>query len=234
MTFHKLKLFILPAALTAVLAAGCSKAKFAGDGTVVAEVGDDKITTAAWTKHLDLYRVVSPGVVDPSDPDHVKEVLESLIDQDAVLAAARKEKFTSADLDKQLNKQLPDAVQQFAQLREKLKKDLDAVDRLEKTFKDDYTKMLMAQAYAKSKVQAVVVTEKEIKDRYDQYATEAKAQGEKPKPYAMVRDQVKVRAMADKLLKQVREGSKIVRHEDAIQKYLATISPSQQALKEGK
>ena len=217
---------------TAGLFAGCAKKdKMSGDyKTVVAEVGTLKVTTSDWSKHLDLYRVVSPGVVDPNDPEHVKEVLESLIDQDVVLTAARKEKYQSAELDKELNKGIPDAIQQIQELKLKLEKDLSAVERLQKTFKEDYTKMLTAQSYAKDKVKDVVVTEKDIRDRYDQYVKEAAAQKLKPLAYAQVHDKIKLRSMADKLLAKLREENKIVRHEDAIQKYLAQVSPSQEAL----
>jgi hypothetical protein len=222
---------VVVVALAVGFLAGCDlKDKMMADKTVVAEVGDQQVTAADWTKHLDLYRVVSPGVVDPNDPDHVKEVLESLIDQDVVLAAARKEKYASPDLDKELIKGLPEAASQLKELQGKLEKDLAAVTRLQKTFKEDYTKMLTAQSYAKDKVKDVVVTEKDIRDRYDVYAKEAAAQHQKPIEYAKVHDKIKVRAMADKLLASLRADYKVNRHEDAIQKYLSKISPSQEAL----
>lgn len=226
--------FVMPVAAVALvggLLVGCNlKGSFGGDKTVVAEVAGQKVTADDWTKHLDLYRVVSPGVVDPNDPEQVKEVLESLLDQDVVLAAAAKEKYSSPELDKELNKGMPEAVQQLKELQLKLEKDLEAVTRLQKSFKEDYTRMLTAQSYAKDKVQEVVVTEKEIRDRYDVYAKEATAAKQKPVPYDKVHDKIKVRAMADKLLAQLREQYKVNRHEDAIQKYLGKLSPSQAAL----
>lgn len=222
---------VVAVALAVGFLAGCNlKDKLTSGRVVVAEVNDHKVTAADWTKHMDLYRVVSPGVVDPSDPDHVKEVLESLVDQNVVLAAARKENYKSAELDKELTKNLPEAEEQLKQLRVKLQKDLEAVTRLQASFKEDYTRMLTAQAYAKEKVASVVVTEKDIRDRYDEYAKEAKAQNVKPMDYAKVKEQIKVRAMADKLLAQLRADAKVVRHEDNIQKYLGKLSPSQEAL----
>ena len=231
------KLFggILFLALATVLGIGCAKDKLAGDNTVVAEIGDQKVTTADWVSHMDLYRVVQPGAgIDPTDPDHVKQVLDSLLDQDVVLAAAAKEKFASADLDKELNKSLPDSETKLVELQTRLERDLAAVKHVRKNFKVDYTKMLTAQAYAQTKVKDVIVTEKEVKDRFDEYVSEAKSAGEKPQPYEKVRDQVRLRAMADKLLTQLRAEYKVSRHEDAIQKYLAQISPSQQILKKDK
>jgi hypothetical protein len=161
----------------------------------------------------------------------VKEVLESLLDQEVVLNAARKEKFSDAELDKKLNSEMPKSVEELARLEKKLVRDLAAVRRVRKTFKDDYSKMITAQAYAQVKVKDVVVTEKEMKDRYDEYVAESRAQGEKARPYAQVKDQVRVRTMADKMLTRLREEYKAVRQEDAIQKFLARISPSQQVLK---
>jgi hypothetical protein len=231
MRFRSSTLPIVAIALVVGFLAGCDlKDKWSNDKTVVAEVAGQQVTASDWSKHLDLYRVVSPGVVDPNDPNHVKEVLESLIDQDVVLAAARKEKYSSSELDAELNKGLPEAAQQLQELHSKLEKDLAAVTRLQKTFKEDYTKMLTAQSYAKDKVKDVVVTEKDIRDRYDVYAKEAASQNQKPIEYAKVHDKIKVRAMADKLLAQLRVDYKVSRHEDAIQKYLAKISPSQEAL----
>ncbi len=231
MRFRTSLIPVVAVALAVGFLAGCNlKDKLTSGRVVVAEVNDHKVTAADWTEHMDLYRVVSPGVVDPSDPDHVKEVLESLVDQNVVLAAARKENYKSAELDKELTKNLPEAEEQLKQLRVKLQKDLEAVTRLQSTFKDDYTRMLTAQAYAKEKVASVVVTEKDIRDRYDEYAKEAKAQGVKPMDYAKVKEQIKVRAMADKLLAQLRADAKVVRHEDNIQKYLGKLSPSQEAL----
>jgi hypothetical protein len=231
MRFRSSTMPIVVLALAAGVLVGCNlKDKWVGDKSVVAEVAGQQVTAADWSKHLDLYRVVSPGVVDPTDPNHVKEVLESLIDQDVVLAAARKEKYASSELDAELNKGLPEAAQQLQELRLKLEKDLEAVTRLQKTFKEDYTKMLTAQSYAKDKVKDIVVTEKDIRDRYDVYAKEAASQNQKPIEYAKVHDKLKVRAMADKLLEQLRADYKVTRHEDAIQKYLSKISPSQEAL----
>jgi hypothetical protein len=231
MRFRPSTMPIVVLALAAGVLVGCNlKDKWAGDKSVVAEVAGQQVTAADWSKHLDLYRVVSPGVVDPTDPNHVKEVLESLIDQDVVLAAARKEKYASSELDAELNKGLPEAAQQLQELHLKLEKDLEAVTRLQKTFKEDYTRMLTAQSYAKDKVKDIVVTEKDIRDRYDVYAKEAAAQNQKPIEYAKVHDKLKVRAMADKLLEQLRADYKVTRHEDAIQKYLSKISPSQEAL----
>ena len=230
----KVTFFILAAGLMVLAGAACSKYGVAGisDNDVVATVGDAKITFGDWMRQLDLLRVFSPQPVDPNNADQVKEVLQSLEDQEVVLSALRKANYTDAKFDGDVKNQLIQADLQIKQIKDKLKKDEDTVNRLEKNYKDSYTKMLLAQHYAASQVDSVSVSDKEIKESYAIFALEAKKDGQEVPPYDRVKQQIKLRLQADKLLTQFQGDLKISQKDDVISKYLATLSPSEQALNE--
>jgi hypothetical protein len=202
-------------------------------GTVVATVGDTQITFADWMRQMDLLRVFSSQPIDPDNSEQAREVLQSLEDQDVVLSALRKANYTDPKFDENMQKELIQADLQLRQIKDKLKKDEATVNRLEKNYKDSYTKMLLSQHYAASQVDTVIVTEKEIRDRYALIQLEAKKNGQEVPPYEKVKQQIKLRLQADKLLTQFQGGMKIEQKDEVIQKYLATLSPSQQALDSG-
>jgi hypothetical protein len=192
---------------------------------VVAQVGDTKITFDDWMRQVDLYRVFAPSTVDPRDPGMVKEVLDSLMDQHIVLGALKKKNYKNEEFEKEIKGELEKARQELDTIREKLEMDLAAVKRLQKTYHEDYYKMRLAQIYAEENVKDVIVTEKQKRDRYEQYVQDAAKAGQKPKDYRMVEGQIELRLKADNLLKQLQGDRKTTREEDVIQKYLGTLEP---------
>ncbi|HVM32642.1 MAG TPA: hypothetical protein VMU88_05875 [bacterium] len=224
---------ILAAGFLTLTAFSCNPYGAAGvsGDDVVATVGDTKITFADWMRQMDLLRVFSPQPIDPDNAEQAREVLQSLEDQDVVLAALRQANYTDPKFDEAMQKELIQADLQLKQIKDKLKKDEATVNRLEKNYKDSYTKMLLSQHFAASQVDKVVVTEKEIRDRYALIELEAKKQGQQVPPYNdKVKQQIKLRLQADKLLTQFQGNTKIDQKEEVIQKYLGSLSPSQQAL----
>jgi hypothetical protein len=70
------------------------------------------------------------------------------------------------------------------------------------------------------------VSEQEIKDRYAKYVKQMEEEGQKAPSFDKVRDQVRLRVRADKLMTQLQGDSKIVKDEDVIKKYLDNLSTS--------
>jgi len=224
--------FILAAGFLALAGLACDKYGVPGlsGHDVVATVGDTNITFSDWMLQMDLLRVFSPQPIDPDNADTAREVLQSLEDQDVVLSALRKANYSDPKFDEAMQKELVQADLQLRQIKDKLKKDQATVNRLEKNYKAAYTKMLLSQHFAAGLVDNVVVTEKDMKDSYDLFVMEAKKSGRQVPPYEKVRNQIKLRLQADKLLAQFQGGMKVDQKEEVIQKYLSTLSPSQQAL----
>jgi hypothetical protein len=228
----KVFLFILTAGFLALTGLACNQTGVPGVSgrDVVATVGDTNITFSDWMLQMDLLRVFSPQPIDPDNAEQAREVLQSLEDQDVVLSAVRKANYTDPKFDEDMQKQLVQADLQLRQIKDKLKKDQQTVNRLEKNYKDAYTKMLLSQHFAAGQVDTVIVTEKEMKDRYDLFVMEAKKSGQQVPPYEKVKQQIKLRLQADKLLAQFQGDMKVAQKEDVIQKYLSTLSPSEQAM----
>ncbi len=192
----------------------------------VAHVGDKTISFGQWMRQVDLYRVFAPQTVDPQDPATVKEVLDSLVDQEIVMGAIQKENYKNEAFEKEIKGELEKARQELETIRVKLERDLASVQRLQKTYKDDYYAMRLAQVYAEANVDGIIVTEKEKRDRYEQYKQDALKMNQKPREYKLVEPQIELRLKADNLLKKLQADRKISREEDVIQKYLGTLTPA--------
>jgi hypothetical protein len=199
---------------------------------VVATVGDKKITFSDWMHQMDLLRVFSPQPVDPNNSEAVRAVLDSLIDQEVVLEAARSAHYTDPNFDELSKTKMLEAGNQIKDIKDRLVQDMETVNRLEKTYKASYLQMLLAQSYAASKITSVSVNEQEIKDRYAKYAKQIAGEGQKAPSFEKVRDQVRLRVRADKLMNQLQGDRKIVKNEDVIQKYLTNLSASSALLQD--
>lgn len=186
----------------------------------VAQVGDTVLTFDDWMRQVDLYRVFAPQSVDPREPNTVKEVLDSLIDQEIVSGAIKAKNYKNEEFEKDIKGEIEKARQELDAIREKLEMDLAAVKRLQKNYVDDYYAMRLAQVYAEENVESIIVTEKQKRDRYEQYVKDAVKTGQKPRAYAQVANQIELRLKADNLLKQLQGERKVTREEDVIQKYL--------------
>lgn len=228
----KLFVFILAAGWMAFAGIACNQYGVPGvsGSDVVATVGNTKITFADWMRQMDLLRVFSPQPIDPENAEQAREVLQSLEDQDVVLMALRKANYSDPKFDETLQNQLLQAKLQLSQIKDKLKRDQATVDRLQKNYKDAYTKMLLSQHFAASQVDSVSVSDKEMRDRYALFEMDAKKSGQQVPPYEKIKDQIKLRLQADKLLAHFQGGMKIDQKEDVIKKYLDTLSPSDEAL----
>lgn len=223
--------FFYASAAVVLFAAGwaCSKySNVAGisDGTVVAVVGDRKITFGDWMRQIDLLRVFSTPI-DPDNKDQVKAVLDSLVDQELVLDAAQKSHFTDSSFDEALKKKLQEADLKIKDLRDKLEGDMQTLKRVQNSYQDPYKKMLLAREYANSKVDDVVVTDKDLKDWYDDYSVQAKAAGQSLPPFEKVKSRIKPTVQAEKFIKNLEGATKVDRKQDVIDKYLASLSISE-------
>lgn len=228
-SFKLFRLYAL-AILAAVTLTACQYLPTGKKGGVsptqqVAQVGDTKITFGDWMRQVDLYRVFAPTTVDPRDPEMVKEVLDSLVDQHIVLGALKAKNYKNEEFEKAIKGELEKARQELDSIREKLEMDLAAVKRLQKSYEKDYYQMRLAQVYAEENVGDVIVTEKQKRDRYEQYVKDAARAGQKAKEYRQVEGQIELRMKADNLLKQLQGDRKTTREEDVIQKYLGTLEP---------
>lgn len=151
------------------------------DDTVVAVVGDHNITFKDWMRQMDLLRVFATPI-DPDNKDQVKAVLDSLIDQQVVLGAAQKDHYSDGTFDEGLKKKLLEADLKLKEIKDKLEKDMQTLQRIEKNYQDPYKKMLLARQYANTKVGDVVVTDKDLRDWYDDYSLQAKQAGQSLPP----------------------------------------------------
>jgi len=195
---------------------------------VVATVGDHKVTFGDWMKQLDVLRVFT-GSVDPDSAEQSRAVLDSLIDQCLILDAAQKAHYSDPKFDESLKLKLQEADVKLKDLKDKLEKDIQTVHRIEKDYQDPYKKMLLANEFAKHQVGDVVVTNKDLKDWYADYGKHLGAGGNLP-PFEKVQARIKPAVQADKFIKNLESGSKIDRNTDVINKYLQSLSASQQML----
>jgi hypothetical protein len=240
--FRKTLLFALTAGVLLTGGWACEKlgkfgmksnANAVSDTQVVATVGGKDITFGDWMRQLDLLRVMVPEGrgLDPTDARQVKQALETLISQQIVLAALRKTNYTDPTFDASVQKRLVQAELQLKEDKEQLERDMKAIDRLEKNYKEPLKEYLLAQNFASNQRNSVVVTEKDIRDRYDLYAQKYKQAGKKVPPYnPQVKDIIKAELQAGKLMKSLEEGVKVSRKDDVITKYLTGLSPSREML----
>ncbi|HUO58462.1 MAG TPA: SurA N-terminal domain-containing protein [bacterium] len=228
-------LSLLLAVIPFAVGLGCNK--LAGNSSpvskdqVVAVVDGHNITFGDWMKQLDLLRVFSSQtMIDPDNSEQVKAVLDSLIDQQLVLNAAQKSGYSDPAFDDALKKKLLESALKLKELKEKLEKDMETVKRIQKDYQEGYKRMLLARAYASSQVDKVEVTNKDLKDWYDQYATQAAKSGEKLPPFDRVKDRIKPSVQAEKFLKNLQVAGKVDKKDDVIKKYTDSLSISQQLL----
>jgi hypothetical protein len=232
-------LFFYAAAAVGLFAAGWACSKYSNpagisDDTVVAVVGDHNITFKDWMKQMDLLRVFATPI-DPDNKDQVKAVLDSLIDQQVVLEAAQKEHYSNGTFDETLKKRLQDADLKVKELKDKLEKDIQTLKRIENDYQEPYKKMLLARQYANSKVGDVVVTDKDIRDWYDDYSAQAKQVGQSLPPYSkvnpkIIEEKIKPNVQAEKFIKNLQAETKVERKKDIIDKYMSSLSISEKML----
>lgn len=228
------------AAGTVLFVAGWACSKYnnpAGisDNTVVAVVGGTNITFKDWMRQMDLLRVFATPI-NPDDKDQVKAVLDSLIDQQLVLGAAQKDHFTgSGAFDTALKSKLKEADLKINELKDKLQKDMDTLHRIEKDYQEPYKRMLLARQYANSKVGEVVVTDKDLRDWYEDYSLQARRAGQALPAYSKVNSKVKEEKIkpalqAEKFIKGLQTSGQIERKTDVIDKYINSLSLSAKML----
>jgi hypothetical protein len=223
MVSRLIRSILILCAVGAVFMAGWSCSKFANksglsDDQVVATVGAKKITFADWMRQMDMLRVFSSQKVDPNNSEAVKAVLDSLIDQQVVLESAKAANYTDPKFDEVSKNKLIEAGNQIKDIREQLTQDMQTLNRLEKTYKDSYLHMQ--------------VSEQEVKDRYLSFKKQMEEAGQSMPPYEKVRQQVGMRVKMDKLMSQFEASQKVVRDQDAIQKYLTNLSTSSSLLQD--
>ena len=217
--FSRLKNPLFYAAAAVLLfAAGWACSKYTNpagisDETVVAMVGDHAITFKDWMKQMDLLRVFATPI-DPDNKDQVKAVLDSLIDQQVVLEAAQKDHYSDGAFDEGLKKKLLEADLKMKEIKDKLQKDMQTLKRIENNYQDPYKKMLLARQYANSKVSDVIVTDKDLRDWYDDYSVQARQAGQSLPPYAKLSEKIKdekikPNVQAEKFIKDLTAATKI-------------------------
>lgn len=234
MFFPTKKVFFYAVAAMVCFTAGWACNKYGNnagisDNTVVATVNGHDITFRDWMRQMDLLRVFA-SPIDPDNKDQVKAVLDSLIDQQVVLDAAQKDHYSNASFDETVKTRLQAADLKVKELKEKLEKDIQTVERIQGSYQDAYKKMLLARQFASSQVDKVVVTNKDLKDWYDQYAAQAAEAGQKLPPFDKVKDRLKPDVQAEKFVKDLETASTIDRKNDVINKYLNNLSISDKIL----
>ncbi len=231
-------MFFYASAAVVLFFAGWACSKFSNSAgvsksQVVATVGGHTITFGDWMTQLDLLRVFDTPV-DPDNTQQVKAVLETLINQELIIEAAQKANFTDPTFDEMLKNKLTQADIRIKEQKEKLKKDLQAVENIENDYKEAYKKVLLARAFAANSVDKIPVTDKEMEVWYSQYSKQAAAAGQKMPPYAKIgadgKKEIKQNIGAEKFLDKLQADGKIDRNQDVIKKYLDSLSPSQQVL----
>jgi hypothetical protein len=228
------------ATLAFCLFAGWACDKFTGNSTgisssqVVATVDGQQITFGQWMSQMDLLRVFETPV-DPENTQQVKGVLETLINQELILQAAKKASYSDPNFDEYLKTKLLQSDERIKDQKVKLEQDLAAVKRVEKEYKEAYKKVLLAQGYASNQISKVTVSDADMKTWYTQYAAQAAAAGQPGmRPYSSltsdIKKEIKQNIQAEKFLDQLQSGGQITRNDDVIKKYLDSLSPSQGVL----
>ena len=90
--------------------------------------------------------------------------------------------------------------------------------------------MLLAREYAASKVKDVTVTDKDLRDWYDDYSIQAMKAGQKLPPFEKVKAQIKPNVQAEKFLKNLQADAQVKRVDEVITKYLDSLSISEKML----
>jgi hypothetical protein len=241
MPFSKRSAWMLAAFAALILLGGwtCQKnpaSSGISNKEIVATVNGQDITFGDWMRQVDMTRVfVTP--IDPTDTDQVEAVLKSLIDQQLVLDKAKKARYSSSEFDELLKKKLIEADITIKDVKERLERDMQTVKRIERNYQESYKRMLLARQFASNQLDDVQVTEKDMRDWYAQYSDQAKAAGQKAPAYNQLNErlkmQIKPRVQQEKFISALQNGIKIERKNDIVQKYLSTLSPSQQMLDSG-
>jgi hypothetical protein len=241
MPFSKRTTWIFAAFATVLFLSGwtCKKdspSSGISDKEVVATINGQNITFGDWMKQVDMTRVfVTP--IDPTDAEQVGAVLKSLIDQQLVLDKAKTARFANSEFDELLKKKLIEADITIKDVKDRLERDMQTVKRIEKNYQESYKRMLLARQFASKQLDDVQVTEKDMRDWYAQYSEQAKAAGQKAPAYNQLNErlkmQIKPRVQQEKFISALQSGIKIDRKDAVIQKYLSTLSPSQQMLESG-
>jgi hypothetical protein len=235
----RIKYAFYAAILASCFFAGWACDKFAGNKTgisasqVVATVGGQQITFGQWMNQMDLLRVFDTPV-DPENSQQVKAVLETLINQELILQAAKKANYSDPNFDEYLKNKLIQSDIRIKDQKDKLEKDLAAVSRIEKDYKDAYKKVLLARGYAANQVDKITVSDSEMKTWFTQYAAQASASGQKMPAFSSLNEslkkEIKQNIQAEKFLDQLQAGGQITRNDDVIKKYLDSLSPSMDML----
>jgi len=234
MTFQPKNTVFLATAAAVFFMAGWACNKYGNSAgisekDVVAVVNGHNITFKDWMRQMDLLRVFATPI-DPDNRDQVKAVLDSLIDQQVVLDAAQKAHYSDGALDEALKKKLLEADLKVKEIRDKLEKDMQTLQRIQNDYQEPYKKMLLARQFASNQMDKVVVTDKELRDAYDQYADQAAKMGQKLPPFEKVKERLKPDAQAEKFVKDLEAQSQIDRKQKVIDKYLDNLSISQKLL----
>ena len=236
----RLKYGFYVATLAVCFFAGWACDKFSGNNAgisssqVVATVDGQQITFGQWMKQMDLLRVFETPV-DPGNSQQVKGVLETLINQELILQAAKKANYSDPNFDEYLKNKLSQSEVRIKDQKDKLEQDLAAVKRVEKDYKDAYKNVLLAQGFASNQIGKIAVSDKDMKTWYTQYAAQAATAGQPGmRPYSSlnseIKKEIKQNIQAEKFLDQLQAGGQVTRNDDMIKKYLDSISPSQGAL----
>jgi hypothetical protein len=233
--FFRLKhTFLFATAAAVVFLAGWACHKYSNSAgvsekEVVAVVNGHDITFKDWMRQMDILRVFATPI-DPEDRNQVKAVLESLIDQQVVLDAAQKAHYSDSAFDEGLKKRLLEADLKIKEIKDKLEKDMQTLQRIQNDYQDPYKKMLLARQFASNQMDKVVVTDKDLKDWYNQYEAQATQMGQKLLPFDKVKKRIKPDVQAEKFVKDMEAASKIDRKQKIIDKYLDNLSISQKLL----
>jgi hypothetical protein len=203
---------------------------------VVASVDGKNLTFGDWMKSMDLTSVFITDV-DPTNPEAAKAVLKNLIDQQLILNAAQKENFSDPQFNDKLSKQMTEADINLKDEKDRLDRKLQTILRLQKDYKESLEKLLLANQFAKSKANAVPLTEKDLRDWYADYSAQAAQAGQAAPPFEKIKNQVKSQfglgIQREKFVNLLEAQAKIHKNDDIIDKYVTSLSAASQILDSG-
>ncbi len=189
-------------------AAACNMSK---KGNVVATVNGQAITSDELDAEMD--NIPAQYKMFMMNREGKKRILDSMITRELVIQEAEKEGLTAkAEIQAKIK-----------EYEDEMKKDIETQifslkKQLEKVSEDSKKEVLINEVLKNKDYKGIEVSDKEIKDGYDQYVKNAKAQDPNAviKPLSGIKDQVKLSVAREKWLDSLKKTANIKINENEL------------------
>lgn len=177
---------------------------------IVAIVGDEMILLSDVIAQAQVLAQQDPSF-DPSDPKVQRQILEQLINEKLVLIKAKEDSIavTDEEIDQQWDFRLKALIQHYGS--EKRIEDIYgmSIPRLKAEYRDEIRKFLLVEKMKEKKFGSIKVSEREVKEFFEQYKDSLPTIPEQVELYHIVKNFVapdEIRRQKFELAKRVRDS----------------------------